>query len=714
MLGQAPDSVDVTNGLLKLGNDTDERRLFYAGPQPAVGSVPRTRKLFAPPVAPADRQDLWTALGIPFTAGNAASENAAATRAQDIIEQTVVVKEGAITDPDGGPDQIISYVLGDVFHSDPVLVGAPSNYGYYAADLFADARSCETGDPGYRCFADRHRLRRKVLLVGSNDGQLHGIEAGQFEGTFTDGEVVGRFDDGTGREVFGFIPRAAMPAVRDLAETTAQDYVVDGRVAVDDAFIDPIHDGTPGTREWRTLAIGGQREGGAAYYALDLTQPDRLASGDIPQPLAGSGDTYVPSCVAGGVGCGPLPYPSVLWELTDGWDEDGNGYPDLGATWSTVNTGRIRILEDGVAVDKFVAVFGGGMDPEKLGRRGNFLYIVDVETGLPIYKRVLNGSAPSEPAAVDTNQDGYLDTIYIGTTGGRLYKVDLSVPTALTATTVTDVITGQVHPVRRLLDASLVPFAIFDTGGRPIYFPPAVIFVASLGRFALAFGTGDREDLWAVSPAEGRFYVMLDPGFATGMVPRTEATLERVEVDDADRPDRNLLLSPSSGFDAGWFLALDPGERVITKAFALSGVLTFTAYQPETTTGSSGHGAGEEVTCARTGESRVFVVMTTNADALLTLDDMATRFWNVPQFVTNPFFELAQTQNRPGDDPGGTHSDQMTDDLRAVQERLKGLFPRNCRFGSFTINIKTIRSDTGVFFIAPVPVCIVEKNWKEQ
>jgi hypothetical protein len=46
-------------------------------------------------------------------------------------------------------------------------------------------------------------------------------------------------------------------------------------------------------------------------------------------------------------------------------------------------------------------------------------------------------------------------------------------------------------------------------------------------------------------------------------------------------------------------------------------------------------------------------------------------------------------------------------------ETLKGLFPDNCRFGNFTLNLKTVRSDTGVVFIAPIPVCIIEKNWKE-
>jgi outer membrane protein assembly factor BamB len=85
----------------------------------------------------------------------------------------------------------------------------------------------------------------------------------------------------------------------------------------------------------------------------------------------------------------------------------------------------IRVLEDNgseeVEVIKFVAVFGGGLDPLKAGNQGNWLYMVDIETGKTIYKRRLSSSAASEPAAVDTDQNGFIDTIFIGTTDGYLY-----------------------------------------------------------------------------------------------------------------------------------------------------------------------------------------------------------------------------------------------------------------------------------------------------
>jgi hypothetical protein len=38
----------------------------------------------------------------------------------------------------------------------------------------------------------------------------------------------------------------------------------------------------------------------------------------------------------------------------------------------------------------------------------------------------------------------------------------------------------------------------------------------------------------------------------------------------------------------------------------------------------------------------------------------------------------------------------------------------NTQFASHTQNIETIPSDNGLVCIAPVPVCVVRKNWREN
>ena len=155
---------------------------------------------------------------------------------------------------------------------------------------------------------------------------------------------------------------------------------------------------------------------------------------------------------------------------------------------------------------RFVAIFGGGIDPDDASK-GTDLYILDIETGKVIYKRALSGAAPSQPAAVDTNLDGIIDTIYIGTAGaggGFMYKVNLFEAAVLNTST------GLIDDLDEWK-----PFKIFDTGGRDLFFPPTVVFDANSGGYALAFGSGDREDMWseALAGEEGRFYMILDTGF---------------------------------------------------------------------------------------------------------------------------------------------------------------------------------------------------------
>jgi hypothetical protein len=766
MMAQVPSLAEATGGDLRLGMDADERRVFYSAAA-AGDDVPRRRRLFQQTAVTAERHDLWRGLGITFVPGDATSESSAATLAQNIIAGTLAYKEGdfeVFGDHDGNPatppqdyEITLQYILGDIFHSDPILIGNPSNLLYYANRLYDNGQPCDdvsNPNPSYICFSEQHRYRRKVLFVGSNDGQLHAFDAGKFDGewqgaTSTNNlRIVGQFDNGTGREIFSYIPRSVMHKLDGYVNGTKQDWSVDGRVVEADVFIDPAHDGEPeeDEREWRTVVIGGLREGGPSYYALDITQPDVFQDLFLPEPTAG----YVPSC--SGVTshdpsvCGTLPYPAVLWEFNDRWDEDFNLRPDLGESWSIVNTGRILVVEDGDLVDKHVVIFGGGMDPQKAApptESGNFLYMVDIETGEAIYKRRLDGSAPSEPAAVDTNLDGYIDTIYIGTTAGFLYKADFLVPPVLSEQTIHIDADGNQATVRRLFDSAIEPFKIFDTGGLPIYFPPSVFFIPELTRYALSFGTGDREDLWQFNTQQGLFVTMVDEGFLVSQtgLPKTVAAYEQIVIEGAGQaatnaPGTNYLLNPDAGSARGWYITLEADERMITKTLVISGIVVFTTYTPDIVivpvedddgggngNGNGGGGGGpnvQETICARTGTSRVFVVLATNADAIIntagsTDPERLQRFWEVPDFVTNPYTESGVTKNPgdSGDGEGEGNTEPLTDALKAVNQRLRSLFPDTCKFANPTVDLKTIRSDTGVFFIAPIPVCLQSQGWRE-
>jgi hypothetical protein len=777
------------------GADPGKRRVYYSR-QTTSGDWPNTRRLFEPTTDGTDesvRYDLWR--GLRFIASDVADgdltdaqETSAETGANGVISETLALKSATLIDT----GEVITYLLGDVFHANPVVVGTPVNPTYFAMDLGADQdEDCRADDTvananrGYRCFLLRQRFRRKALIVASNDGFVHAFNSGIYDRT------TETYSNGTGHELWAFTPRTAMPSLVDLATDTSHKYTVDGNPAVADVFIDPVHNGSPTLDErlWRTVMVGGMRRGGNAYYALDITQPDPIDSlGPLsyaPDASPGLPDAGVPTCTNGGAGCGPTAYPAQLWEFSDSTDnsfltgvapelpvaldEDlpntpGYGQPDLSFTWSAPVIGRVLMCKEagtdctGATLndleDRYVAIFGGGLDPlDKVlddPDAGDWIYMVDIETGKVLYKRQVVGAVPSALAPVDTTQDGYFDRIYFGTTAGRLYRVDLGADSTgnypkLSTMTVEDVnrvardlkriplTDGNGNPVwepRIIFDANFDDSAVLAGIPRAIYHRPSVVFITRLGLYGLVFGTGDREDLWNASQQEGRFYVFVDDTdqLAPAALPLNEGNFERITVDSA--PQANDLLLTRSAGERGWYLVLEPNEKVITDAFSLSGVTFFSSYRPETaltdedgdpidgggTCGDKGYEQDTDNLCSKTGNSRIFIVNTTNANPFIADPETSSleRHMTVASFVSSPFTERSTNKNEDADGgDGGSTADDLTQSEEEVMEALKSLFPTNCKFASYGIDIKSITAETAVQRIARVPVCLVEKNWKD-
>jgi Tfp pilus tip-associated adhesin PilY1 len=779
LLLQAPleSEVDLDDAAtLDLGLAADQRRVFYSQFETGLPgssiwvSAPGAgnRQLLTFPTTTQNKRDLFDGMGIAFIPGDTASEDAAFDEAKQVIGETLWEKEGQITDPLTSVTTDITYLLGDIFHSNPVVVDQPADFQYYTSDPYVGRRLCNQ-DPNpsrapsvsYKWFADRHICRRKMLFVGSNDGQLHAFDAGIFQGDDCklpttddrdgdgqpdgDGDPLnGAFDNGTGREIFSFVPRVTLPHLRYLAQNDRQDWGLDNTLRVEDVFIDP-NASTAGTvtcldREWRTVAIGSYREGGSGYFALDITQPDTFDSDNVPQPV----NIYVPSCIDGPAGCDNRPFPYVLWEFYDSvpgnlearMDEDLNNLPDLAETWSVPAVTRIRTCDDSCTdasiEDRFVAVFGGGLgESGPTQPTGNFVYMVDVETGQVLWKEPVAGAVPGDVVPV-TGGDGYLKYLYFGTTDGYVYKsifdsgpmriADVTVQTRIAGVN-TDVTTQRlVGPVG---DTDRYdPFQVFTTNGKSIYHELAVVYVQQRNGYALAFGTGNRWNLWDFQGSvEGRFYVFLDTGFVDtdrdGVMdpacvgvgctqPLAEGAYHELAPDNNPGDLTNYLIDAADP-TPGWWLRLGANERVITEAFALSGVTIFTSFLPDEIENPDG-------TCSRTGQSHIFIVGTLSGAGYWFPDpdnsSIRSRYFTSEYFHSAPFVERGATGNLTPPS-GGSNADQLTESLALVREELKRLFPANCRFGNFTQNVKTLRQDTNIVFIAPVPICIEPTNFKE-
>ena len=271
-----------------------------------------------------------------------------------------------------------SWKLGDINHSNPVIVGPPAN-----SPLLMGT--------GYDEFKATWQSRSLSLYVGANDGMLH------------------CFDVITGVEKWGFIPYNLLPKVRNMwgvdTETGDRFFVRDSYVDGSPVMADVYCEGAGGgVKQWRTILICGQGPGIGStlaggnnyYFALDITNPDN------PQPL---------------------------WEFVDA---------TAGETWSIPVIGKV--VKNGA--ETWTAFMGSGYQNfTSTGDEGNVFYAVNTGTGQAYWTfdasdvdtshkwpngvNIVN-TIPGSPAMIDTDGNGLIDRVYIGDMDGNMWRADVS------------------------------------------------------------------------------------------------------------------------------------------------------------------------------------------------------------------------------------------------------------------------------------------------
>lgn len=146
--------------------------------------------------------------------------------------------------------------LGDIVNSDPQFIHT-QDFGY--ARL-----SWEGVGAAYAAFraSSAYQNRTPLVVVGANDGMLHGFDASLDANT-------------GGRELFAYVPNGVFANLHRLADPDySHRYYVDGTPRVGDAW---LGSGTG----WRTLAIGTTGAGGSSVFALDVTDPSSVTSSSV-------------------------------------------------------------------------------------------------------------------------------------------------------------------------------------------------------------------------------------------------------------------------------------------------------------------------------------------------------------------------------------------------------------------------------------------------
>jgi|AntRauTorcE11898_2_1112593.scaffolds.fasta_scaffold00825_5 type IV pilus assembly protein PilY1 len=290
----------------------------------------------------------------------------------------------------GGTFRNRGALIGDIIDSSPEFVGQ-ENFGY-ASLADGDPDTYDEGDK-YRDYLDDKKGRERVVLVGANDGMLHAFNAGNYDTN------SGTYDQGTGEEIFGYIPEAVhadLPALTD--PNYEHEYYVNGSLFAGDAFIDVNNSGTT---KWHTVVAGAFAHGHRGIFALDVAEADQ---GELTIDGA-SGDE------------------APMWEFTpenilNNGNIDNGVADELG---HVLGEPQIVRLADGT----YAAVFGNGYNSAS----GNAtLFVVDLETGEPITDGVITtgtGGGLATPFIVDEDGDRNADYAYAGDLDGNMWRFNL-------------------------------------------------------------------------------------------------------------------------------------------------------------------------------------------------------------------------------------------------------------------------------------------------
>lgn len=460
-------------------------------------------------------------------------------------------------DVDSNFSEARSWVMGPPLHSRPL----PLNYGARASGYTAS-------NPDIRIF------------MGTDDGFMHSIRNTSASAAES------------GAEDWAFMPRSVMSKMTTLMNNSPADdhpYTVDGAPVA--YIVDTDGDGTIGKDgngaadpSDKAYVYFGLRRGGKAYYALDVSDPDS---------------------------------PSLLWTI-----ENSGDFSELGMSFSNPRVGTVKYG----ASPTPVIIFGGGYDANKDSsssddNEGNAIYIVNAETGALVWKVAYGGatgaqsssvyhhngmldSIPSDLAAVDTNSDGNIDRLYVGDTGGTVWRVDLPESTSDLRST-----TWFASELAKLGRDDIIP--VTNSNDRRFFHRPD--FVPSkddIGAFdGILIGSGNRADPRETA-TDNWFYLLKDRNIVTGTV--TASAYNHVDYDAATNAsglgDISYTCISEDACTAdvsnGWKLALEqPGEKALAPALTTFGTVFFTTFLPE------GNAAQAGTVCAPSeGAGRLYAV----------------------------------------------------------------------------------------------------------
>ena len=192
-------------------------------------------------------------------------------------------------------------------------------------------------------------------------------------------------DYGSGNEIWAFIPPHLLGRLQNNFLGKEGQASVDASPAIADVYI---------RGEWHTVLLVGEEYDGGAMFCLDITDPET---------------------------------PLFLWEFAE---------PDLAINRLSPTVARIGKIALGGS-NRWVAFIGSGKNRDET--LDPSIYIIDMADGSMVQRVYLcsgmdnngdgcddgSGGVPGQPAIIDSDGNGYIDRLYMGTDKGFMFKVNI-------------------------------------------------------------------------------------------------------------------------------------------------------------------------------------------------------------------------------------------------------------------------------------------------
>lgn len=508
---------------------------------------------------------------------------------------TNITKEILGVESDANRDLIVGFVrgesdynlenwkLGDIFRSTPITIATPSpyyydirdtNYTYTVGSQKTNAFGKFRSDHPRNSINSDETVGKRLIVAGANAGQLHAFKTGDMS------------------EAWSFIPPNLLLKLKNIAhnvhpDTNTHQYFVDGQVTVADAWIKSTGgDATGKTKlssEWQTMLVFGEGRGATGYLWSSSTHCDSGLSANFDSTL------YPNYCGIYALDVTDSTSPAFKWRLQPGTDNAAY----MGEPWSKMMIGRVK---DGAA-EKWVGFLGAGKGADCKGSTcedaGRGFFVVDLSDGTILWSFTkansssMQHSLPGSAAIVDADNDGFIDTAYIGDLGGNIWRMKFCSKSQGSDCGSSDWTGGLLYN---------------SSSGviRPIYTTPSVA-KDTYGNLWVYWGTGDKFDPTAANSQE-KFYALKDNDRAT-----TYSGLGGWSN-----------LGSTNTFDPtstapGWYINLS-GEKMLADPVVFAGGVYFTTYSDP----SGGN------LCDQSGKSYLYAINYMTAAGLLSSGDRST------------------------------------------------------------------------------------------